>query len=159
MRSLSQQPTRQVGELSQGGQARYQASLSGDRFNLLLLGGFAGLALLMAAVGIYGVISYTVTQRSHEFGVRMALGADRGRVLSLVLKQGLRQAVIGVLLGAAAALVLTRLMANLLFEVEPGDPVTYVAVAALLVAVAALACGIPAMRAARYQPVEVLREE
>jgi predicted permease len=139
--------------------ARVNASLSGDRFNLLLLGGFAALALLMAAVGIYGVISYTVTQRSHEFGIRMALGADRSRVLSLVLKQGLRQAIVGVLLGAAAALALTRLMANLLFEVRPADPLTYIAVAALLVAVAVLACGIPALRAARYQPVEVLREE
>lgn len=139
--------------------ARVDASLSGDRFNLVLLGGFAALALLMAAVGIYGVISYNVTQRSHEFGVRMALGADRSGVLALVLKQGLRQAVVGVALGAAAALALTRLMANLLFEVEPADPVTFVAVASLLVAVAALACGIPALRAARYQPVEVLREE
>jgi putative ABC transport system permease protein len=139
--------------------ARVDASVSGDRFNLLLLGGFAALALLMAAVGIYGVVSYSVTQRSHEFGVRMALGADRGRVLSLVLRQGLRQALVGVLLGAAAALALTRLMANLLFEVQPADPVTYVAVAALLVTVAVLACGVPALRAARYQPVEVLREE
>jgi putative ABC transport system permease protein len=139
--------------------ARVAASLSGDRFNLLLLGGFAALALLMAAVGIYGVISYTVAQRSHEFGIRMALGADRGRVLSLVLRQGLRQALSGVLLGAAAALALTRLMVSLLFEVRPADPVTYVAVAALLVAVAVLASGIPALRAARYQPVEVLREE
>jgi len=138
---------------------RVAASLSGDRFNLLLLGGFAGLALLMAAVGIYGVISYTVTQRSHEFGIRMALGADRGRVLGLVLKQGLRQAVIGVVLGALAALALTRLMANLLFEVKPADPLTYLAVAVVLVAVAVAACGIPALRAARYQPVEVLREE
>ncbi len=139
--------------------ARVDASLSGDRFNLLLLGGFAALALLMAAVGIYGVISYTVAQRGQEFGIRMALGADRVRVLSLVLKQGLRQAIVGVLLGAAAALALTRLMANLLFEVQPSDPATYIAVASLLVAVAALASAIPALRAARYQPVEVLREE
>jgi len=139
--------------------ARVSASLSGDRFNLMLLGGFAGLALLMAAVGIYGVISYTVTQRSHEFGIRMALGADRGRVLGLVLKQGLRQAILGVILGAAAALVLTRLMTNLLFEVKPDDPLTYIAVASMLVAVAVAACGVPALRAARCQPVEVLREE
>jgi putative ABC transport system permease protein len=89
----------------------------------------------------------------------MPLGADRGRVLALVLKQGLRQAIIGVALGAAAALALTRLMRNLLFEVPPADPVTYIAVAALLVLVAVLACGVPALRAARYQPVEVLREE
>ena len=89
----------------------------------------------------------------------MLESADRGRVLSLVLKQGLQKAIIGVVLGAVAALALTRLMTNLLFEVRPADPVTYVAVAAVLVAVAVLACGVPALRAARCQPVEVLREE
>lgn len=149
------QPVAEVRTMAQ----RVDAAMSGARFNLVLLAGFAGLAVVMAAVGIYGVISYTVTQRGHEIGVRIALGADRGRVVALVLRQGMLQALAGVLLGGGAALLLTRLMSGLLYEVEATDPLTYLGVAGLLTCVAGLAALVPAVRASRYQPVEVLRDE
>ncbi len=140
-------------------EARVAAALAQPRFALLLLASFAFLALVMAAVGIYGVISYTVSQRSHEIGIRMAVGADRGTVVSYVMRQGLSVVAVGLIIGAAAALGLTRLLGGLLYEVSASDPLTYAAGVLLLAAVAALACGLPALRAARYPPVEVLRRE
>jgi putative ABC transport system permease protein len=140
-------------------EARVTAALAQPRFALLLLSSFAFLAVAMAAVGIYGVISYTVSQRSHEIGIRMAVGADRGKVVSYVLRQGLTVVIAGLIVGAAAALGLTRLLSGLLYEVSASDPLTYAAGVLLLAAVAALACGVPALRAARFHPVEVLRRE
>jgi putative ABC transport system permease protein len=122
-----------------------------------LLASFAALALLLAALGIYGVVSYLVAQRTNEIGIRMALGAQRSHVLKMVIGQGAKMALIGVALGLTAALGLTRLMSKMLFGVKPSDPLTFLAVAALLIAVALLACYIPARRATRVDPVVALR--
>jgi ABC-type antimicrobial peptide transport system permease subunit len=124
-----------------------------------LFGGFAGLALLLAAIGTYGVLSYLVTQRWREIGIRMALGAGRETVLRSVMAHGLTLTLIGLAAGVAVALVLTRLMEALLFEVSPHDPATLVGVAALITAVAAAASLIPAFRATRVDPIVALREE
>jgi ABC-type antimicrobial peptide transport system permease subunit len=134
-------------------------SVADRRFNLLLFGSFAAVALLLAGVGVYGVISYTVSQRTHEIGVRMALGAKTTDVLRLFLAQGLRLAVTGVVIGVAGALALTRLMKELLFGVGATDPLTFAGVALLLTLVALLACFIPARRAARIEPLRALRHE
>ena len=133
------------------------ASVAQPRLNAVLLGTFAGLALLLAAVGIYGVLSYSVAQRTHEIGVRVALGADRRAVLRLVLLQVARLALIGVAIGTVAALALTRLMRSLLFDVSANDPLTFGGVALLLTGVAMLAAFIPARRAARVHPMVALR--
>jgi putative ABC transport system permease protein len=133
------------------------AEVASQRFNAGALAGFAGLAVLLAAVGIYGVMAYAVSQRTHEIGVRIALGAERQNVLRMVLNQGLRLALIGVGLGLAASFALTRLMSSLLFGVRPSDPETFIVVTAALVAVALAACWIPARRATRVDPVIALR--
>jgi predicted permease len=132
-------------------------SVSPRRFFMLLVGSFAGLGLLLAALGIYGVISYSVTQRTQEIGVRMALGATMGRVQKEVLRSTLRLAITGVLLGSAASLVVARLIASLLFATSPWDAATYVLVVATLLAVALISGYIPARRASRINPTVALR--
>jgi len=134
-------------------------SLAARRFSMILLGTFAGLALMLASIGIYGVASYVVGQRTQEIGVRMAMGAQRREVLRLVLAQGAAMAALGAAVGLLAALALTRLMGTMLFAVSATDPVTYVGVVALLFAVSMAACWIPARRAARMNPVDALRYE
>jgi predicted permease len=134
-------------------------SLAARRFSMTLLGIFAAVALLLASVGIYGVVSYVVGQRTQEIGVRIAMGAQRSEVLRLVLAQGAAMAAFGLVLGLAAALALTRLMATLLFAISAADPLTYLCVVALLFAVSMAACWIPARRASRLNPVDALRYE
>jgi predicted permease len=134
-------------------------SLAERRFTMLALIVFAATALLLAAVGIYGVMSYAVTRRTHELGIRVALGSSRGEIVGLVLRQGMRLAAIGLTGGLVAALALTRLMADLLYGVRPADPVTLGAVALVLGAIALLACYIPARRATAVDPVVALRCE
>jgi ABC-type antimicrobial peptide transport system permease subunit len=126
---------------------------------MTLLGIFAGVALVLASVGIYGVISYVVGQRTQEIGVRIAMGAQRSQVLRLVLAQGAAMSAIGAAIGLGAALPLTRLMGTLLFAVSAADPMTYFCVVALLFGVSLAACWLPAWRAARLNPVDALRYE
>ena len=117
------------------------------------------LALLLASVGTYGILSYSVTERRREIGIHMALGASRGNVLGMILGQGLRLTVVGLVGGLAAAFALTRLLRTQLFNVTPSDPATLVGVAAFIACVALVACYIPAMRATRVDPMVVLRDE
>jgi putative ABC transport system permease protein len=132
-------------------------SISRDNFTMLLLSIFAGVALLLAAIGIYGLMSYSVDQRTHEIGVRMALGAGSGELLRLILSQGAKLAGIGVLLGLAIAYALTRVLASLLFGVKAADPLTFAGVAVILVLIALAATWFPARRAAKVEPLEALR--
>jgi putative ABC transport system permease protein len=130
-----------------------------DRLNLGLLGGFAVLALVLAIIGLYGLLSFTVTQRQREIGVRMALGAQRFDVLNLVVGQGMRLVLIGAFIGLLGSVALTRVLTSVLFEVEPTDPLTFVTVTFALCVVALLACYIPARRAAKVDPMVALRYE
>ena len=135
------------------------ASVAGRRFNTILLGVFGGVALLLAAVGLYGVLSYTVSQRTHEMGVRVSLGAQPADVRRLVVMQGLRLALGGLALGLVAAFGFSRLASSLLFGVTEGDPVTLATVSGLLIGVAVLASYLPARRATRIDPVTALRAD
>jgi len=134
-------------------------SLARHRFNLILLSVFGGVALALAAVGVYGVISYGVSQRTHEIGIRLALGAGRRDVLRLILTQGLKLVSLGVVIGLGAAFALARWMETMLFGVRPTDPLTFACIALLLIFIALLACWIPARRATIVDPMTALRRE
>ena len=138
---------------------RVEASLAERRFSMLLLTLFAVLALGLAAIGIYGVMSYLVGQGTREFGIRLALGAAPRDLLLLVVRQGMSIAVVGMVLGLAGAFALTRFMRTLLYGVQASDPVTFAAIAATLTLVALVACFVPARRAARIDPIVSLRTE
>jgi putative ABC transport system permease protein len=129
------------------------------RFEMLLLTMFAAVALVLAAVGIYGVISYSVSRRTHEIGIRLSLGASRGSVLRMVVRQGMMLALAGSVVGLGGAMLLSRLMTKLLYGVRPTDPITFAGVAILLGLVALLASCVPAMRATRIDPMSALRCE
>jgi putative ABC transport system permease protein len=138
---------------------RLSDSVAPRRFQTLLLSVFAAVALIIATVGVYGVLSYAVGQRTHEIGIRMALGAQGADVLRLVVGQGMRMTLIGASLGLVAALALTRVMKNLLFNVSATDSATFVSITLLLVIVALLASYIPARRATKLDPLVSLRNE
>jgi putative ABC transport system permease protein len=135
------------------------ASVSTNRLTLILLGSFGALALVLASIGIYGVISYSVTQRTHEIGVRMALGAARADVLRMVMAHGVKISGIGVAIGLAASFGLMRLIVKLLYSVSAADPLTFSGVGMALLVVAMLACYVPARRTLRVDPITALRYE
>jgi len=134
-------------------------SVAPRRFNVFLLTTFAGTALLLAAIGIYGVIAFSVAQRTREIGVRMALGAERRAVVSMVVRQGMRIAAAGIALGIVAALALTRMIAGLLYEIAPTDPLTFAVAIGALALAALAACAGPAVRASLVDPIVALRCE
>jgi putative ABC transport system permease protein len=140
-------------------QQRVEQTWATPRLMTFLLGAFAGLALLLAVVGLYGVMAYNGVRRVREIGVRLALGARRLQILAMMLRQGMRLLVIGLVVGFAGALATSRVLRAMLFQVSATDPLTHFGVALLLAAVAAVACWIPARRASRVDPMEALRME
>jgi ABC-type antimicrobial peptide transport system permease subunit len=134
-------------------------STARQSFNMLLLTIFGAVALVLAAIGIYGLMAYSVEQRTQEMGIRMALGADRARIRRLVVWHGMRLALFGVVVGVAAALGFTRLIASFLFGVKPWDPAVFIAAPVVLAAVALVAVWLPAARAAKLDPMQALRAE
>ena len=135
------------------------SSVSTRRFNMMLLAVFAAVALVLATVGIFGVMNYSVAQRTHEIGVRIALGAQPGDILKMVVGQGMLLALIGVAVGVGGALVLTRVMSSLLYGTSATDPLTFIGISLLIIVVALFACLIPARRATRVDPMLALRYE
>lgn len=133
--------------------------MAGDRFGAFLFGGFAGMALLLAALGIHGVMSFVVAQRRHEIGLRMALGAGQNRVVALILREGMTLAAIGLVLGFGGAYFVGRVMHSIFFDVGVIDLRAFGAVAAVLLGAALLACYVPAMRASKVDPMVALRDE
>jgi ABC-type antimicrobial peptide transport system permease subunit len=156
---LRQLDSEMVVDLMQPMQQMVADSIARQRFAMMLFSIFAAGALLLAGIGIYGVLSYIVGQRTREVGIRMALGAQRGDVVWAVLRDGAEMTLPGVGIGVIVALALTRLMSSMLFGVKPTDVVTFAAVAGLLCAIALLACYLPARRAAALDPVQALRSE
>jgi putative ABC transport system permease protein len=138
---------------------RISDSIAPRRFNMFILGLFAGLALILAAIGIYGIMAFSVVQRTHEIGVRMALGASTHDVLALVMRNGFKLALIGIVVGLVAAFAATRVLSSLLYEVSARDPLIFVLDAILLAIAALLACYIPARRATKVDPLVALRYE
>jgi putative ABC transport system permease protein len=134
-------------------------SISRERFRTFLLGSFSAIALLLAAVGIFGIVSYSASQRNQEIGIRIAVGAQRRDILRLILGQGAKLALLGLGVGVVLALLLTRLMASLLYNVSATDPLTFGGVAIILLGVAITACYIPARRAIRVDPIVALRHQ
>jgi putative ABC transport system permease protein len=149
------QPVYDVATMAQ----RFSQAVAPQRFNMLVLGIFAGLAVMLAGVGVYGVMAYSVARRTHEIGIRMALGAQRQDVIRLVLRRGVWLALFGLSLGLAGALGLTRFLASLLYGVKPTDPVTFFLVSLVLASVAFLATYLPARRATKVDPMTALRHE
>ena len=139
--------------------ARLSEAIARQRFSMLLVGIFAALALVLAAVGIYGVMSYSVAQRTHKIGIRMALGARQADVLKMTVNQGLKLVSIGMMLGLAAAFLLTRLLASLLFGISSTDPITFLGISLVLLAVAILASYLPALRATKVDPIIASRAQ
>jgi ABC-type antimicrobial peptide transport system permease subunit len=137
----------------------FAASMGRSQFTLVMLGIAGAMALVLGVIGIYGVISYSVSQRRRELGIRVALGAPGGALRTMVVRQGVVMAGIGVAIGLAASAAVTRLMKTLLFGISPVDPLTYMAVAGVLVTAAAAASWVPAYRASRVDPTEALRAE
>jgi len=140
-------------------EARLSDSVAQPKFRTALLGTFAAMALVMAVIGIYGVMAFSVVQRTHELGIRIALGARRNVVIGLVLRHGAVLAGLGIVIGLAGALALTRVLQTLLFEVKPTDPLTFTMVPVALMGVALFACWLPARRASKVDPMAALRAE